>query len=130
MKTIYLLIWIVAILSETYRNYYIIEIKKSRPNYLQSFVLRGMAAILHGILFNPHNMGDYLPVLIFQVTSFWLLFEVSLNYLRHKPLLYYGETSGWIDRAFTWMGSLNFHFYCKVLAALVCLFSIIIIYKR
>ena len=112
MKTICLLVWIVAILAEAYRNYYIIEIKKSRPNYLQSFVMRGMAAILHGVLFDPQNMGDYWPVLLFQVTSFWLLFDLSLNFLRHKPVLYIGKSSGWIDRFFTWIGSENVYFYC------------------
>ena len=130
MTTLYLLIWIGFIGLEAYRNYFIIEIKQTRPNYLQSFVIRAMAAILHGILFNPHNMGDYWPVLLYQGISFWILFELLLNYIRQKPLLYYGENSGWLDRGFTWIGSRNFHFYCKVIAGLICLFSIIVIYSR
>ena len=130
MITLHLILWLVFIAAETYRNYYLIEVKKTRPMYLQSFVLRGMAAILHGILFNPHNMADYFPVFIFQVSSFWLLFDLSLNYLRGKPMLYMGEQSGWIDRAFTWIGSDGFLFFCKLLTLVVSVFSAIVVINK
>lgn len=130
MIALYLLLWLVFIAAEVYRNYRIIEINHSRPSYLKSFVVRGMAAIMHGVLFNPVNMHDYWPVLIYQVTSFWVLFDLSLNWLRQKPMLYMGKQSGLIDKAFNWIGSDGFLFFCKVLAVVVCVFSIIVIYTR
>lgn len=130
MTILYLFIWLAFIGAEVYRNFYLIEKRKTKPIYLQSFIFRGMAAIAHGILFNPENMADYLPIFIFQITSFWLLFDLMLNYLRRKPALYMGEQSGWIDRAFTWINSDGFTFFCKLLAFLVCVFSVIVIIQQ
>ena len=130
MITILLIIWLLFIVAEAYRNYRIIEIGNSRPDYLQSFVLRGMAAIGHGVLFDPANMGEYLPVFIFQVSSFWVLFPVVLNYMRQKPLLYYNTTSGWIARVFAWIGSDGFYFFCKILSLVVSVFAAIVLYTR
>lgn len=130
MITLYLLLWLVFIAAEVYRNYRIIEINKGKPSYLHSFVVRGMAAIIHGVLFDPHNMAEYLPVFIYQVTSFWILFDLILNWMREKPMLYLGKESGWIDRGFDWVGSEGFLFFCKVLALVACGFSIAVIYTR
>lgn len=130
MITLYLLLWLIFIGVDVYRNYYLIEVKKTRPIYIQSFILRWMVAILHGILFDPRNVADCIPVFIFQVTSFWLLFDLILNYLRKKPMLYMGDQSGWIDRTFTWINSDAFLFFCKVLALVLCVFSVIVIYTR
>jgi hypothetical protein len=130
MITLYLILWFVFIGLESYRNYYLIEVKKSRPIYIQSFIGRCMAAILHGVLFDPQVMADYAPVFFFQLTSFWILFDLSLNYFRKKPLLYMGEKSGWIDRAFIWLNSDAWLFFCKVLSLVVCVFSIIVICTR
>lgn len=129
MTALYLIIWFGFIAGEAYRNYYIIEKSKSRPNYLQSFVLRGMAAILQGVLFNPQNMADYLPVFIFQVSSFWLLFDVLLNYMRQKPFLYVGKDSGYIDKFFVWVNSDAFLLTCKVLAFMVMVLAVFVVYQ-
>lgn len=91
------MIWIIFIGLEIARNYWLIEKKKTRPIYLQSFVIRGMAAIFHGIIVGVATWQDYLPVFIFQITSFWLLFDIGLNLARKKPLIYKGETSGYLD---------------------------------
>lgn len=107
-----MIIWLLFILAEVYRNYYMIEKQKSSPNYGISFVLRAMAAIAHGIYMDvrydiyPDNMWDYtywesvlilLPLLIFQTTTFYLLFDPLLNYTRKKPFNDIGEAN-WLDR--------------------------------
>lgn len=103
-----------------------------KPNYLLMFVLRGAAAILHGVLFNPQDVTDYWPVFLFQVTSFWLLFEIILNIVRGREVFYYDrkeKDSGWIDRFFAWAGPF-WHFFAKIVAAALMVWSIIMIYKR
>lgn len=89
-------LWLIFIAVEAHRNYYLIEIKKERPIYSQSFIIRGLAGLIYGILFfNPQSMLEYLPVFLYQLSSFYLLFDLTLNILRSKPLLYVGEHSGW-----------------------------------
>lgn len=125
--TVYLLIWLLPIGVNVW-----VDRDGRKPNYLQVFILRGIAAILHGIYFNPHNMVEYFPVFVFQVTSFWLLFEGALNVIRKKPLLYYDHEegdSGWIDRFFKWTGP-KFHMVAKMFTLLLCILSIIVIYNR
>lgn len=127
MKTFFLLLWLLPIAANVWA-----DAKGRKPNYLMMFVIRGMAAILHGILFDPQNLKDYFPVFVFQVTSFWLLFEIGLNIVRKKPILYYDTTehdSGWIDKFFSFTGR-EFHFFCKVIALLLIVFSIIVIYSK
>lgn len=97
-----MIVWFIFITLEAYRNWHVIEVQKSRPDYLQSFVIRGMAAVLHGIFMGVTEPSNWYPVLIFQVTSFWILFDPLLNIMRNKPLLYLGDpkkgSSGWLDR--------------------------------
>lgn len=122
-----LLLWLIPIGLNVYAD------KDGRkPNYLMMFVLRGMAAILHGVLFNPQNMGDYWPVLLFQVTSFWLIFEIALNIVRGREVFYYDtkeKDSGWLDRLFAWAGPF-WHFFAKLVTFALLIWSIILIYKR
>lgn len=94
-----LLPWIAFIVGHAFFDFYRIK-KDDKPIYLQSFIIRGMVAIAHALLFNPQNVVDWLPVLIFQLTSFWLFFPLLLNGLRRKPALYVGAQSGWMDYYF------------------------------
>ncbi len=126
-EIIVLLLWLIPIAANVY-----MDRKGRKPNYIQMFLLRGMAAILHAILFNPHNVYDWLPILIFQVTSFWLIFEIALNLVRGKHFLYYDHLegdSGYIDRFFAWAGE-KFHAVCKMLCFAVMVWSIIVILHR
>jgi hypothetical protein len=93
-----MIIWLIIILLEAYRNWHIIEVQKFRPNYLQSFILRGIVAIFHGIYMGVTEPANWYPVLIFQVSSFWLLFDLTLNVLRGKSIFYKGKNSGWLDK--------------------------------
>jgi hypothetical protein len=92
-----MILWIIFIAIEVARNYYLIEVKKSRPIYIQSFLIRGIAAILHGVYFDVQSMTEYVPIFIFQILSFWWLFDISLNLVRGLSIIYKGDNSGWLD---------------------------------
>lgn len=111
-----IIIWFAFIMLEVARNFWMIQ-KGDKPNYLQSFILRGMAAIGHGILYNPADPREWLPLLIFQVASFYLIFDFVLNLLRGKHFDYQGKTSGWLDKL-----PKQFYYALKLvcLIALVC----------
>lgn len=88
----YFLIWIFYIILDAIINAYIIEELNTSPNHLVFFIIRGIAAILWGGLINivPTNFLDWL---FFTGGSFWLLFDIVLNFLRHKSIFYIGETA-------------------------------------
>lgn len=115
--------WLTFILLEVYRNYVLIEKRRIRPNYGGSFVFRAFFGLLCLILANPDfdplvNGLDYWPFVVFECTSFWLLFDPLLNITRKKPLGYRGKTSGWLD-------SLNplIYWVLKALAAFGLIFA-------
>lgn len=127
ITTLLLLLWLIPIAVNIY-----IDKDGKKPNYLMVFVVRGMAAILHGILFNPQNWNDYFPVFIFQITSFWLLFEIGLNLLRGREVFYYDRKehdSGWIDKIFDKLGN-GAHLAAKVGCFVLMILSIIVIYAK
>lgn len=107
--------WLIFIAIEIARNYYMIVIMKTKPNYLQSFIFRGIAAILHGAYmfdvigtfdgvidmsqFNVLELlGFWMPILTIQVCLFFVLFSPLLNLLRGMKWYYLGKESGWLDR--------------------------------
>lgn len=125
MITLFLSLWAIVPAANVYADR-----NGRKPNYIIMFILRGAAAILHAILFNPQNTIDWLPILIFQVTSFWILFELGLNMVRGNPLLYYDNfegDSGILDRFFKWAGP-TAHFVAKLAALILCVLSGIVIY--
>jgi hypothetical protein len=105
--------WLLFILADILGNFYLIEVKKKKPVYLQLFILRGMAAIAHGIIYdlitgefqNAWMLSGwdllklYAPFIGFQIASHLLLFSPALNFLRHKEkwFTYRGKDSGWLD---------------------------------
>jgi hypothetical protein len=128
-----LLSWLLVIGGNVY-----LDRKGRKPHYLIMFLARGFCAIVHGsLLFTPNNWKDYAPVFVFQITSFWLFFELALNIVRKNPLLYYDKKendSGWIDGFFYWLyrklESDFLHTYAKALAFVLMVISIIVIYYR
>lgn len=120
-------LWLIPIAANVY-----MDRNGRKPNYLAMFCARGFFAIVHAILFNPHNFFDWWPILLFQVTSFWILFELALNIVRKKPLLYFDTVehdSGLIDRVFSKLG-ITFHAFAKVLCFAVMVLSIAVLYHR
>lgn len=105
--------------------------KREKPNYLVQFIIRGMASLLHGALFirSQEQWPIAIVIVIFQITSFWIVFELALNIIWGEPLMYYDtkeKDSGWIDRFFAWAGP-GYHFAAKIAALIVCILSIIVI---
>jgi len=115
----------------------------AKRNYLQVFIVRAIVAIVHGAWMLPTDFyySDanalqlllvWAPYLIFQITSYWIFFELQLNIYRKRALLYYDtkeKDSGWIDEFFAWAGR-EVHFVAKVMALVVMALSIISIYER
>lgn len=157
-----LLLWLVAIEANVYAD------RKGRKpgktdwaSYLVMFILRCIAAILHAALFIPGQwMGTdfanrvwlhlWLPVVIFQATSFWLLFDVQLNLINHfrdekfgesrkltwKIIFYYDRKegdSGKLERWFRDIGPTwgpRLYILAKLLALAACIYSVVLIYAR
>ena len=96
-----MIFWLLFILTEVYRNYYIIEIKKESPWYLLSFIFRAMAFIFHGGMIMDVGPLDW-EIFTMQIGGFWLLFDPLLNLMRKKNFWYTGANnefnSGWIDK--------------------------------
>lgn len=105
--------WFIYIFAEAKIQHYLIEKRKWKPNYLQLFFIRGIVAILFGGFIGVGSLSHYsitlydfqmwqykqgLTLLLFQTTTFWLFFDLTLNYLRDRPWDYRGKTSGWLDR--------------------------------
>lgn len=98
-------------------------------NYLLVNIIRLMACILHGVLFDPQDIWDYLPVAAYQWSTYWLFFPLGLNIVTHKPLLYYDtkeKNSGWTDKFFAWAGPVA-HAASKGVALGVLIWSLITI---
>lgn len=127
MITFKLLLWLGVIAGFVIVNYRIIRNGK-RPPYLQHNIAKAALAIVHAVLFNPQNTIDWLPILFFQITSYWILFDLALNIARKLHPLYIGAESGWIDR---WGNKHRGPYYFAKMAALVILIiSIAVIYGR
>lgn len=142
MTTFILLLWLIPIAVNVY-----VDRNGRKPDYLKMFVLRGIAAILHGVLFDvvvgyfPDNLHTYsiwglfmlwLPLLTFQVTSFWIIFELALNKVRGREWLYFDRKendSGWIDKLFDWLGN-GAHLFAKIAALIICILSILTLYSQ
>lgn len=127
-----------------------------KPNYALMFVLRGIAWLLHMILWVPGDWAGtdfenwvWLSLIaaptIFDITSFWLLFELGINIAKARRekmkitwavLLYYDHKegdSGIIDRIFKWLGPKAgpvAHAIAKALCLILCILSIINLYTR
>lgn len=95
--------WFIFITLEIYRNYYLIIKKKTKPVYFQSFIIRGLAGIIHGsLIIQVESWKEAIPIILFQVTTFWIIFDVVLNLLRGRKWWYEGEHSGYLDHLPLW----------------------------
>lgn len=128
MATLKLLLWILYIAVDVRVNFLIIEKWDKRPNYLLMNIIRGGVFILYGaFVWDFQAEMWYFNIFLFCVTSFWLLFDLSLNIARKKHPLYIGAESGWIDR----FGIKNqgFYYMCKLFALVVLILATINIYN-
>lgn len=135
-----LLLWLIAPITNA-----VLDRKGPKRVYWIVNLIRFMAAVLHGALFFPSSwmpwntpinelsgwrlLMIWLPVLIFQMTSFWIVFELILNRFLKRPWLYYDhkeKDSGLIDRFFAWAGP-TAHKVAKLAALILCILSAIVI---
>jgi len=139
-------LWIVIILIFNYADWKITK-NGGKPDYLLYFLFRGGAAIIHGTLcliafedryYTYGNLSSWqllliwLPYLIYQVTSFWIVYELVRNFWSQQPLLYFDTVehdSGVVDKIFAKLGH-SFHAYAKVIALVVCVISVLVIAYR
>lgn len=126
--TLKLLVWIAYVAFDVWINYRIIEVNKSRPNYLLMTIFRGVAFIVYGsFVWDFQYELWYLNVFIFCTTFFWITFDITLNLIRGKHWLYIGPESGWIDR---WgVKNRDLYYVLKVMTAIVMVLSVINIYN-
>lgn len=128
MITLKLFVWVAFVAIDVWINYTIIEKNNARPNYLLLNIIRGGAFILYGaFVWDFQAELWYLNVFVFCCTSFWCLFDLSLNIARKKHPLHIGQHSGWIDQ----FGFKNpgIYYFGKVCALILMVFSIINIYQ-
>lgn len=98
-----LITWVLFVVLQSFVHFYIIEVQKTKPIYLQWNIIRGMVSIFHGIAFDVSRMQEFLPVLVFQLIIHFIVFAPLLNKLR-RPLnpfstfWYLGADSGYTDR--------------------------------
>lgn len=90
------MIWFLYIILDALANWYVIEKKRTPPNYTILTIIRGMAAIVYGIYIDI-QVGETLYWLAITVLPFPFVFNTTLNLLRGKPIIYFGKASGWID---------------------------------
>jgi|SRR6188768_888177 len=99
MVTIKLLVWILVIVGFVLADWIQITKKHSRPFYLLENILKGIAFILYGAyIWNAQNELFTVVLILWCVTSYWLLFDLAMGLLLHGDPLYVGRNSGWIDR--------------------------------
>jgi hypothetical protein len=102
-------LWLLYIASCLLYSLNKIEIRKKRPDYTVAIIWRVFFGIVICIVVNPFldpgNPFTLLPAWPFaawQISSFYLLFDPSLNLLRGKPLFYRGKDSGTLDSLPLW----------------------------
>jgi hypothetical protein len=118
--------WLLYIAFDIAVNYYVIEIRKTRPHYGHLRVMRGGASIIHAsLIMQVISLQEYGPILLFHLTSFWSLFDPILNKLRKKLLTYRGKNSGWIDRL-----PEEVYWPAKVIVLIIFLFQLFLILRQ
>lgn len=105
--------WLIYILIEAKVQHHLIEKRRWKPNYLQLFIIRGIVCLLWGSLIvrvgalSEYGLTQDLELwmykqasayFLFATSSFWILFDLTLNFLRDRPWDYKGKTSGWLDK--------------------------------
>lgn len=105
---------------EVWRNYYIIEVKKKRPNYLLSNILRVVVLILLNFLYE-RGFSLSLELSLLALGLFAVLFDPILNLSRGKPLLYYNyKTGAWLETLIARFDSLyGLYLFLEILFLLV-----------
>lgn len=124
--------WLLFIAWEVRRNYRIIEVHKERPDYLNSFFVRVFFGFLSTALmcqtWDPGYWSTWIqavPAIVYELSSFYLVFDVWLNIRRGKPWDYQGDNSGiFFDHLPKWL-----YYSLKVLCVIALVVSIVVLWK-
>lgn len=99
--------WPLLVVLQAFVHCHMQEVLKTRPIYIQWFIIRGMCAIFHAAVFSITNGLEWLPILFFQLSTHFAIFNPLLNKLKrdHRPMdwipfWYLGGDSGWFDKFF------------------------------
>lgn len=124
-----LTIWFAFIVAHAWRDYHLITIEKRHPIYWKSFLfIRFPAGALYLLLWDWHNIIHACNYILFECTSFWLLFPLLLNGMRCKEPFYLGKSSGYFDKHFI-KHPVQFRI-ALLLALALFILSVIVIYQR
>jgi hypothetical protein len=124
------LVWLFFIKYEVWRNYTLIEVEKERPNYLASAGIRTfLGAVCLAIMFPDLNIEQWngwlaaWPYVVFEISTFYLLFDPWLNNKRGLEWNYRGQHSGWFFDRIHLVG----YYTMKVLCLIGFLYTSILI---
>lgn len=63
-----------------------------------SIIIRLTVAALVVYLFDPSTVYEFITLVIFQGTSFWVVYDLSLNIATHREFFYTDTDTGILDR--------------------------------
>lgn len=124
-----ILLWIVVIVLKSYIDYYQIEKQKKNIRHGFELLLVAIVAFFHQWLSGVNKIEEWElagTILIFQLSSFYLLFDLSLNLMRGKEIMYVGQTSA-IDK-FMWKYP-AIHLGTKLFCLVFVVWSVIELYN-
>lgn len=88
-----ILLWLLVPLANAALDWYLIEKRKTGVNHVVEVIIRGGVIILYGgAVLNTHA-DNGVWVILYEITSFYLVFEIALNLMRGRTWDYLGNTS-------------------------------------
>lgn len=102
--------WIEYIIIDILWNVIKIKVRKKKPNYLGAFCRRVLVGFVNMLILHPEfdPVGNPVtilyaaPFVIFEVTSFYLTFDPTLNWFLGRKWYYKGSESGYLDSLPMW----------------------------
>jgi len=110
MTTIKLSVWFLVIAFNLIWHIRGIVKNKQKPDYYLTFIYRFIALVLFGVfmtpwLNTPKEIGYFLPIITYCLTTYMLVYNPAMNMLKNKyadavyaRFWYLGQRSGPIDR--------------------------------
>lgn len=120
-----ILTWITVIEAKAVHDWHRIEKLKKKIYHGFEIGVVAIIAVLHQGLSGVNKIEEWElagTILIFQLSSFYLLFDLSLNLMRRKEIFYVGNTSA-IDK-FMWRYP-AIHLGAKVFCLVFVIWSVI-----
>jgi hypothetical protein len=94
-------IWFLIIVVDVAYNYWLIEVKKQRPNYRNHNIIRlavGMVYYITIPLYEPIRFDQHVMVPLMMFTTFWFCFDLLLNVSRGKYFYYVNPEGSILDQ--------------------------------